>query len=422
MLFLNELRSRIGSNSTTGSSGSSFTPEPKIRDSKSLNKLIVKRNLPIELVQKEIDEYLQNLSREDFIAKYTDAKGILRVPYVVKICDPKKVIDTTNEHTTESNNGSPIKEGDPSVMLELKTEDGYEKVLGVFPKVTELTEKKQSGTVITALKEGYEGKVALEALERAGRNKNLHGHVHEILYKDAVNANPKNILTGTKACLAKSANAVRDDILFKQNGKVIQRMQLKDTVGSIDKTVRQVADGKYNRTLLMGTKETTKAYGSKVAKKAADGVKITQKMSSTGISSSNTARIAEKALGKMPTAQGLATAARGAGVVGAAVGAGIEAICSAGDLIDGKISGGEFAGRVTKAGVGSGLSAATGAAAASVATAATTTMFTTTGLATVAAGTGAVATAVAAAPVALGVVAAVAASSLVSSFWDFIWS
>ncbi len=33
-------------------------------------------------------------------------------------------------------------------------------------------------------KEGYEAKVGLEALSRAGKNIQLKGHVHEILFKE----------------------------------------------------------------------------------------------------------------------------------------------------------------------------------------------------------------------------------------------
>lgn len=58
----------------------------------------------------------------------------------------------------------------------------------------------------------------------------------------------------------------------------------------------------------------TEVHGKEVAKKAAQGVKVTQKMQSSGISSTDTARIAGKALGKIPASTVVASATRSAGV------------------------------------------------------------------------------------------------------------
>jgi hypothetical protein len=228
----------------------------------------------------------------------------------------------------------------------------------------------QSSAVAMLLKDAYEGKVAMEALRRAGQNKNLHGIVHEVLFKDLFNANPRNVLTGTKAVLTKSQTAIRDDILIKKGSAIVKRLQLKDTAKSINSTVKQVKSGHYARTNLVGTKETTAAFKKAVANKASKGgVKVTQQMKSSGISSNTTTNIAGKALGKMPSAKTLAASAKGAGAAGAVISGGIEAIVSGKKLLDGEISGGEYAKRVAKEGVGGGISAAASTAAGTAATA-----------------------------------------------------
>jgi hypothetical protein len=268
--------------------------------------------------------------------------------------------------------------------------------------------KKNRGTVVSGVKETYEARVALESLSRAGKNKNLHGIVHEVMYKDALNANPANTLKGAKAALTKSSTAVRDDIVVTQAGKVIGRSQLKDTAKSVHHTVKQVASGKYQRTTLVGTKETVKAYNSEVTKMASKGANITQKMKSSGISSNDTARIASKALGNRLTGSALKSAAKGSGVMGAGVSGAIEILSSGKSLLDGEIDGSEFTSNVAKETVGGGLSAAAGGAAA-------------TAVATTAAGLLTASTAPVWVPAALGVGAAVAVGSAVKGIWDSIW-
>ena len=119
----------------------------------------------------------------------------------------------------------------------------------------------QSGATTAAGRMAYEGKVGVEAVVRSGgKNPQLKGVVHEILYRDSITMAPDNLIHGTKGVLSKSANAIRDDVLTVQGGKVIGRAQLKDTVSSINKTVKQASSGKYAGTNLMGTKETAAAY------------------------------------------------------------------------------------------------------------------------------------------------------------------
>ena len=121
----------------------------------------------------------------------------------------------------------------------------------------------QSGATTAAGRMAYEGKVGVEAVVRSGgKNPQLKGVVHEILYRDSITMAPDNLIHGTKGALSKSATAIRDDVLTMQGGKVIGRAQLKDTVSSINKTVKQASSGKYAGTNLMGTKETAAAYNS----------------------------------------------------------------------------------------------------------------------------------------------------------------
>lgn len=268
--------------------------------------------------------------------------------------------------------------------------------------------KKNTGTIYATIKETYEGKVGIEAFSRAGNNQNLKGIVHEILYKDSQNINPSNILNGTKATLSKSSTAIRDDILLMNSGKVVGRAQLKDTANSINHTIKQVSSGKYQGTALMGTKETVSAYNSGVSKAASKGIQITQKMNSTGISSSDTARIASKTIGGNLTNQALTSVAKNSGTFGAAISGGLEVLSSGKDLFDGYIDGGEFVANVAKETAGGGISAAASSVAATaVATTAATVLAST--------------TAPVWAPAAIGIGAAVAVGSAVKSAWDSFW-
>jgi len=268
-----------------------------------------------------------------------------------------------------------------------------------------------SGTGTACVREVYEAKAGLEAAARVGRNQNLKGVVHEVIARDVYNADPHRLIDGTKAVLSKSTTAVRDDILLMKNGTVVGRWQLKDTAKSINTTVKQVKEGHYVGTVLKGTKETAQAYGQAVERAASNGVKVTQKMSSTGISSQDTARIATKTLGNSAgklTSACVGKAAVTSGVSGAAVSAGIEVISSGVKLAKGEIDGGEFVGNVAKETVGGGLAAAGGSAAATaVATGAATLLATTTAPLWVAP--------------AIGVGAAVAAGSVIKGIWDSIW-
>lgn len=267
------------------------------------------------------------------------------------------------------------------------------------------------GTGCAAARELYEGSVGLRALERVGRNQNLKGVAHEVMFTDILNANPQNIASGTKAVLTKATNAVRDDVILKQGGTVVGRYQLKDTAKSIRDTVNQVKSGHYVGTNLVGTTETVNAYGKAVANEAKRGVEVTQKMTSSGISSSDTSRIAIKTIGSSAgnlSAKAVAKVAGGSGLTGAAISGLIEVVSAGKDWAEGDIDGEEFVGRVAKETVGGGLSAAGGSALATVASA---------GAATVLAST----TAPVWIPAAIGLGVAVAVGTGIKKLWDLIW-
>ena len=264
-----------------------------------------------------------------------------------------------------------------------------------------------AGTATAMARKAYESKVGIEAVKRVGKNQNLKGVVHEILYRDAQNINPTNVLKGAKATLSKSTTAVRDDVLLMKGGQVIGRSQLKDTANSITKTVKQVSNKKYVGTKLVGTSETTKAFNEAVKK----GTDVTQKMTSSNISSVDTSRIAAETIGKNAaskvTKESLKKVAGSSGVVGGVISGGIEAVSAGMDLYDGKIDGEEFAGRVVKETVGGGLSAAGGSVAATAVSAS-------------------VATALAATsaplwvPAAAGIGVSLAVGTAIKGLWDWI--
>lgn len=258
---------------------------------------------------------------------------------------------------------------------------------------------------------GYEMKAGCEALNRAGQNKNLHGIVHEVMFKDGYNANPSNILNGRSCHLTKNPTARMKDVVMMKGNKVCGHAQLKDTVGSISKTVKQVNSGHYGKTPVYGTTET--------AAKAAGKTK--QVVHDSGISSTTTKRIADKALGKMPTAGAVHAAAKAGGIAGAAVGAGIEAISSIGGVIAGEKDVVDAACDVTYAGAKGGAAGYAGAAAGTAAAGATGALITTTGIGTGLAAGGLAATAVAFAPAVVGFGAACAVGGLVCDIFDSIF-
>ena len=265
----------------------------------------------------------------------------------------------------------------------------------------------------------YEASVGMRALNRAGQNPQMKGIVQEIMYCDKYNTNMGNILNGHHMDLTKSTTAHMKDVIAKNSaGKVVGHAQLKDTISNagVRKTVQQIKSGHYSKTRVIGTEETA-AKVNKVLEKC--GVK--QRVESSGISSKTTSRIADKTLGKMPTISTMSSAAKAGGVTGAAVGAGMEAISSIGDWLEGDKSAGEAAADVAVAGVKGGVtgavsgvigSAAAGATGSAIAAATATTV------GSAVAGTAVGAAAIAAAPVVAAVAAPMVVFGLLDSLFD----
>lgn len=236
---------------------------------------------------------------------------------------------------------------------------------------------KQNGTAAAAAHSAYEGKVGVEAVARSGgKNPQLKGVVHEILVRDRISASPENLVSGTKGVLSKSSTAIRDDVLTMRGGSVTGRAQLKDTVSAsgLQKTLKQAASGKYKGTNLMGTKETTEMYNAAVEKIAKAGGKVPQKMTSTGVSSADTSRIAAQTVGGTLKAASVAQAALSSAGFGALLSGGIEAVASGAKLANGEIDGAEFGTNVLRETVGGGVSAAGATAAGSAAAFGTATL------------------------------------------------
>lgn len=271
--------------------------------------------------------------------------------------------------------------------------------------------EEHQGTAVAAGRQVYETKVGVEAVIRSGgKNPQLKGVVHEVLYRDRITANPANLITNTKGTLSKSVTAVRDDVLTMRGGKVVGRAQLKDTISSsgLRKTIKQASSGKYSGTKLMGTKETARAYNAAAEKLAQSGAKAPQAMKSTGISSADTSRIAGQTIGGQLTASALGKVAATSGGAGAVLSGGIEVIASGVKLAHGEIEGGKFVANVAKETAGGGLSAAAGSVAATAAATCTASLLAAT-------------SAPLWIPGAVGIGAAVVVGSGIKSLWDALW-
>ena len=213
-------------------------------------------------------------------------------------------------------------------------------------------------------KTAYEGSVIARAVQRAGNNPHLKGHIHEILIQDSRNV--RNLFNGARTELTKSTTASTVDLVTMRGGKVIERIQVKDVTSSsgINKLVKQCADGKYRSAKLIGSEESTQLFN-----KAAEKAGISKRMTSSGVSSKTSTSLAQRAgaAGSGTLGSAMAQAARSGGAAGAVISAGVEAVRSVVDWSNGDADGLEVAGRVTKAAAKGGVSGAAAGAAATAA-------------------------------------------------------
>ena len=213
-------------------------------------------------------------------------------------------------------------------------------------------------------KTAYESSVIARAVQRAGSNPHLKGHIHEILIQDSRNV--RNLFNGARTELTKSTTASTVDLVTMRGGKVIERIQVKDVTSQsgINKLVKQCADGKYRSAKLIGSDETAQMFN-----KAAEKAGISKRMSSSGVSSKTSTSLAQRAgaAGSGTLGSAMAQAARSGGAAGAVISAGVEAVRSVVDWSNGDADGLEVAGRVTKAAAKGGVSGAAAGAAATAA-------------------------------------------------------
>jgi hypothetical protein len=226
--------------------------------------------------------------------------------------------------------------------------------------------KSNAGHDAVVAKTAYEGTVIARAIERAGRNPHLKGHIHEILVKDARNARNLFSLNGASTELTKSTTAGTVDLVTTKGGKVIERLQVKDVTSQagIDKLVKQCADGKYRSAQLVGSEESARIFN-----KAAEKAGISKRMTSTGVSSKSTESLAQRAgaTGSGSLGSAIGQAAKAGGAVGAIIGGGVAAVQGCIDLIDGRTDAVEVVGTVVKATAKGGASGAAAGAAATAA-------------------------------------------------------
>ena len=223
--------------------------------------------------------------------------------------------------------------------------------------------KSNVGHSAVVSKTAYEGTVIARAMERAGHDPHLKGHIHEVLVKDARNARNLLTLKGASTELTKSTTAGTVDLVTSKGGKVIERLQVKDVTSQagIDKLIKQCADGKYRSAQLVGSEESAQAFN-----KAAEKAGISKRMTSTGVSSKSTESLAQRAgaTGSGSLGSAMGQAAKAGGAAGAIIGGGVAAVKGCIDLIDGRADAAEVAGTVVKASAKGGVSGAAAGAAA----------------------------------------------------------
>ena len=203
---------------------------------------------------------------------------------------------------------------------------------------------------LSMARELYFDTIGQEALERAGNCPQLKGIIHEMLFRDKLNLDPKNFLAGNVTRLTKNPTAHGVDLAtLNKNGRPIAKYQLKDctSTSGTSKTLEQVRSGKYRNTKLMGTEETAQKYNT--AKMPGD-----KEMTSTGISSNKTGRIADNT-GVTPrdtntvlnNFKDIASCAKTSALIGAAAGAGTALYSNYTRYKEGEITGLEYIGEVT---------------------------------------------------------------------------
>lgn len=218
--------------------------------------------------------------------------------------------------------------------------------------------RNSMATATEMSRETYEASVKMRMQGRSGAYtpKGANGIAHEIMATDR--ANLKNIWTpDTTTKLTKSPTATQVDAVTMKGGKVLERIQYKDTTSSagMKTTLEQVQSGKYQQAQMRGTKETAKTFNT-LAKESG----ISKRMESTGISSATTKRIGDTFTHQVPKAANIGNAAKASAGMAVGLTAGIEVVKS---VANGD-SAGECANHVVSKSAESAVTAAASAAAA----------------------------------------------------------
>lgn len=282
----------------------------------------------------------------------------------------------------------------------------------------------RTSTTAAATQSTYEAKVISEAVDRVGGCNQVKGTIHEILFRDSLNANPLRLAKGESARLVTNTTAKTVDLVVMRSGKVVERIQLKDAPASVRDLLSQISSGQYNSAQVKVTPETLDALG-----KHLDKLKGGKSISSSGVSSGYTEQLGRRA--GAPSHPGAATLTKGLGRAcgnaakagaqfGGAVGGGVAVVKGVFDLANGDRNVVEVGKDVAK---GTTVGAVSGAAASAAATAtgAVAGGAIATGVAAIGL-TGATATvAIAAAPVVVAAGVGYLASEMCSSVWSAIF-
>lgn len=184
-----------------------------------------------------------------------------------------------------------------------------------------------------------------------------------MLVKDLINGNPIRLLDGKTARLVADTTATKVDMVIMQGGKVLNRVQLKDTAKSISQTVRRAAAGDYSSVQLWGTKETTEAF-----KQAA---KSSKDVTSSGVSSKTTEALAKRAgrsgsNGSVTVSSSAKTMAKSGAVWGGAICGIVATVEGINDYRKGDKDGVDVVKHVVKESAGGALSGAAAGAAVTI--------------------------------------------------------
>ena len=291
-------------------------------------------------------------------------------------------------------------------MVKAKISTGKQKTQGAnIMKKVKQNVKQNTGN---AAKHLYEASVKVRAIRNAGGCNNLNGHILEVMGADKTNLNPLN---GLRETLVKSRTATTVDSIVTKGGKIVQRVQYKDTAKSIGDTVRRVKAGQYHSATLKGTTETAEVFNRYAEKHG-----IAKRMHDTGISSNTTKSLARScgAAKQVSLARAAGMAAKSGGMIGGSVSGGISLISNTIAVASGEKDFGEAACCVAKDTAGGALSGAGSAAAATVTGAAVASAVAGTAIAGTAIGTACIV----AAPVAVAIGVGCAISAVWSAIWD----